>query len=104
MRHPVFQFRHGSPYRRLGLLNSNRFGEYFFDDVHQLATKAVKEEGKASLEQLAITTGKPLVEVERETNYTFSSAKTYNRPPKAANQNQKKNNRELGVLDVILYL
>jgi hypothetical protein len=86
------QFRDGSPYRRLGLLNGNRFGEYFFDDVHQLATKAVREEGKASLEQRAITTGKPLVEVEREVNYTFQSAKSYDRPQQSHGQNTKRNN------------
>ncbi len=77
----VLQFREGSPYRRLGLLNCNRFGENFFDDVHQIATKAVREEGKASLEQKAITTGKPLVELERQVRYTFAKAQTLNSRP-----------------------
>jgi hypothetical protein len=88
----VFQFRDGSPYRRLGLLNGNRFGEYFFDDVHQLATEAVKKEGKALLEQKAITTGRPLVEVERQARFTFQDAKSYDRPPNNQSQNQRKNN------------
>jgi hypothetical protein len=39
-------------------LNANRLGEFFFDNVHQLATKAVKEFEKPALEKQAICFGK----------------------------------------------
>jgi hypothetical protein len=71
-----FQFRDGSPYKRLGLLNGNRFGQYFFDNNLQIATKAVKAFEKPNLEQQAMASGRPVVELERERRAIFADAKT----------------------------
>jgi hypothetical protein len=78
----------------LGHLNGNRFGEYFFDNLPQLAIKAVKEYEKPNLEQQALTTGRPVVELERERRSIFADAKTlqgpYNQKPKFKTPAQRK--------------
>ncbi len=73
----LFQFREGSKFKRLGLLNANRFGEFFFDNVHQLATKAVKEFEKPALERQAIASGRPMAELEREQRYPFAKPQVF---------------------------
>jgi hypothetical protein len=75
-----FQFRGGSPYKRLGLLNGNRFGQYFFDNNLQIATKAVKAFEKPNLEQQAMATGRPVVDLERERRTIFADARMLNGP------------------------
>jgi hypothetical protein len=82
----VLQFRDGSPYRRLGLLNGNRFGQFFFDNVPQLATEAIKAFEKPNLEQQAAAMGKPVVELERERRYIYSKAQVHDRPQTARPQ------------------
>jgi hypothetical protein len=74
----LFQFREGNPYRRLGHLNGNRFGQYFFDNLPQLAIKAVKEFEKPNLEQQALASGRPVVEIERERRAVFADARVLN--------------------------
>jgi hypothetical protein len=89
---PPLQFREGSPYRRLGLLKGNRFGQYFFDNYHELAVKAIKEFERPNLEQQAAAYGRPLVELERERRYIYSEAKTLQYRPNAPNANQGRPN------------
>jgi hypothetical protein len=76
----LIQFRERSPYKRLGLLNGNRFGQYFFDNLPQLATKVVRDFEKPNLEQQAITTGRPVVELERERRSIFADARMLHGP------------------------
>ncbi len=98
------QFREGSPYRRLEHLNSNRFGQYSFDNLLQLAIKAVKEFEKPNLEQQAIAPGRPVVELERERRAIFADAKVLqnapfqNKPQFRQQQNRKKKNPAVGVV------
>jgi hypothetical protein len=75
----------------LGLLNCNRFGEYFFDNSHQLAIKAVKAFEKPAIEKQAIASGRPVVELEREQRYPFSKAQVFttNVPPRGQQQQQR---------------
>jgi hypothetical protein len=75
------------------LLNCNRFGQFFFDNVPQLATKAIKAFERPNLEQQAAITGKPLVELERERRYIYSDAKTYDRPQSSRPPNNNQNNQ-----------
>jgi hypothetical protein len=90
------QFREGSPYRRLGLLKGNRFGQYFFDNFHELAVKAIKEFEKPNMEQQAAATGRPVVDLERERRYIYSEAKTLSYRPNAPGNNQGRQNNNNG--------
>jgi hypothetical protein len=70
-------------------LNGNRFGQYFFDNLAQLATKAVKEYEKPNLEQQALASGRPVVDLERERRAIFADARVLhgNFQPKAQFKN-----------------
>jgi hypothetical protein len=82
------QFREGVAYRRLGLLDCNRFGEYFFNNQKKLANAAIKAEAVPTMESKAAGTGRTLVEVQRQLRYPFVDAKTAYRPYVPPNQNQ----------------
>jgi hypothetical protein len=88
----LLQFREGSPYRRLGLLKGNRFGQFFFDNRPELGIKAIKEFEHPNLEQQAAALGKPLVKLERERQFIYSGPKTYDKPANRGNQGRPTNN------------
>jgi hypothetical protein len=71
------QFREGVAYRRLGLLDCNRFGEYFFNNQKSLATKAIKAEAVPTMEARAVGTGRTLVKVQRDLRYPFAKPQAY---------------------------
>jgi hypothetical protein len=87
------QFREGVAYRRLGLLNCNRFGEYFFNNEKSLAIKAIKAEALPTMESKAAGSGRTLVEVQRDERYKFSKAEVHDRPYQQRPKNNKPPNQ-----------
>jgi hypothetical protein len=88
----LLQFREGVAYRRLGLLDCNRFGEYFFNNQKALATKAIKAEAVPTMESRAAGTGRTLVEVQRDLRYPFAKAQVFGYGPPRPQPQQQKNN------------
>jgi hypothetical protein len=96
----TLQFREGVAYRRLGLLNCNRFGEYFFNNEKKLANTAIKAEAVPTLESKAAGLGRTLVEVQRDERYKFAKADVFGRQfgqqqqaPRPQNNQRKMNEK-----------
>ncbi len=75
-------------YRRLGLLDCNRFGEYFFNNEKKLAMAAIKAEAVPTMEAKAAGSGRTLVEVERQERYPFMKPQVAEKLYVQKNQNQ----------------
>jgi hypothetical protein len=89
------QFREGVAYRRLGLLDCNRFGEYFFNNQKSLANAAIKAEAMPTMEAKAAGSGRTLIEVQRDERYKFAKADVFSRQYEARNQQQGQQQHEL---------
>ncbi len=67
-----FQFKPKTQYRRVGLLESNRFGEFLFDNDKEKILSRLKKHGELYYENKAATTGMPKTQLMRQDKWPLA--------------------------------
>jgi hypothetical protein len=93
----LFQFKPRTQYRRVGLLEPNRFGEYLFDNNKEKVLTKLKKQGDVYYEIKAVTTGTSKTQLMREDRWPLAEPKVYDsRNDKNTRQQNYQGNPGLG--------
>jgi hypothetical protein len=71
------QFKKGTEFRRIGLLEPNRFGEFLFDNDKETTLARLKKHHELYFDNKAATTGIPKTQLMRDEHFVWSDPKTY---------------------------
>jgi hypothetical protein len=71
------QFKPRTQYRRVGLLEPNRFGEYLFDNDKEKILARLKKQGEVYYENKAATTGTSKAQLMRQEGWPLGEARIY---------------------------
>jgi hypothetical protein len=71
------QFKKGTEFRRIGLLEPNHFGEFLFDNDKEGTLARLKKHHELYFNNKAATTGIPKTQLMRHEQFVWSDAKTY---------------------------
>jgi hypothetical protein len=84
----LFQFKPRTQYRRVGLLEPNRFGEYLFDNDKEKVLTKLKKQGEVYYENKAVTTGTSKTQLMREDRWPLAEPKVYDGRADKTNRQQ----------------
>jgi hypothetical protein len=73
----LLQFKPKTQYRRVGLLEPNRFGEYLFDNDKEKVLAKLKKQGEVYYDNKAVTTGTSKTQLMREDRWPLADPKIY---------------------------
>jgi hypothetical protein len=73
----LIQFKKGTEFRCIGLLEPNRFGEFLFDNDKEGTLARLKKHHELYFDNKAATTGIPKTQLMRDEQFVWSDAKTY---------------------------
>ena len=76
----LLQFRDRTSWRKLGLFNGNRFGEYFYNDNKAWGVEDAKKHSETYLKTKSSYTGVPNLTLQRQEGYLWADAKTLDKP------------------------
>jgi hypothetical protein len=73
----INEFKKGTEFRRIGLLEPNRFGEFLFDNDKEGTLARLKKHHELYFDNKAAATGIPRTQLMRNEAFIWSDAKTY---------------------------